>query len=160
MIVIMTKNLYEAVGGYDALLALSHAWHRRCMADPLASHPFSHPGQHPQHSERLAAYWAEALGGPTYYSDSMGDETQMVRMHVGNGEHHDLNERCIALFNEAMADAELPLATRGPMADYFRWVTEQVMGEPRSEEDIPDGLSVPHWGFDGLQPPARGVRTP
>ncbi|WP_091532010.1 group II truncated hemoglobin [Microlunatus soli] len=147
----MTRTLYEAVGGYDALLALSHAWHRRCMADPLASHPFSHPGQHPQHSERLAAYWAEALGGPTDYTDGMGDETSVVRMHVGNGRHDELNERCIALFSEAMADVELPPETRGPLADYFRWSTESMMADEQSREDIPDGLPVPKWGFDGLQ---------
>jgi hypothetical protein len=37
------------------------AWHSRVMADELVSHAFSH-GFHPQHSERLAASWAEALG--------------------------------------------------------------------------------------------------
>ncbi len=39
------------------------AWHDRVMADEIVSHAFSH-GFHPQHTERLAAYWAEALGGP------------------------------------------------------------------------------------------------
>jgi hemoglobin len=33
------------------------------MADDVVGHAFSH-GFHPQHVERLAAYWAEALGGP------------------------------------------------------------------------------------------------
>jgi len=33
------------------------------MADEVVSHAFSH-GFHPNHSERLAAYWAEALLGP------------------------------------------------------------------------------------------------
>jgi hemoglobin len=28
--------------------------------------------------ERLAAYWAEALGGPSTYSDFYGDETTVV----------------------------------------------------------------------------------
>lgn len=148
-------SLYEAVGGYDALLALSHAWHRRCMADPLASHPFSHPGQHPQHSERLAAYWAEAFGGPTDYSDTMGSEAHVVAMHVCNEKHDELNERCIELFNQAIVDAELPEETRQPIADYFRWATEQMMGEPRSAEDVPAGLPVPHWGFDGPEPATR-----
>jgi hypothetical protein len=36
---------------------------------------------HAQHVQRLAAYWAEALGGPTMYSDSYGDETAVVKMH-------------------------------------------------------------------------------
>ena len=62
------QTVYEAAGGLDALLRLAHAWHARVLEDEVVSHAFSH-GYHPQHTERLAAYWAEALGGPTTYSD-------------------------------------------------------------------------------------------
>jgi len=54
----MKPTIYEAAGGYQALVELARAWHARCLADPIVSHAFSH-GYHPQHSERLAAYWAE-----------------------------------------------------------------------------------------------------
>ena len=57
------ETLYEAVGGFDAILALTRRWHALCLADPAAAHPFEHQ-LHPQHDERLAAYLAEALGGP------------------------------------------------------------------------------------------------
>ena len=66
-------SVYEAAGGDEGLLRLAKAWHTRVMADELVSHAFSH-GFHPQHSERLAAYWAEALGGPGTYSERHGDE--------------------------------------------------------------------------------------
>ena len=55
----------------------------------MVSHAFSHPGQHPQHAERLAAYWAEMLGGSTLYSGTMGDHSYVLRLHSGNGEHED-----------------------------------------------------------------------
>ena len=56
----MTQTIYEMAGGRQAFLDLAHAWHARCLADPIVGHAFSH-GFHPQHSERLyAAYWAEA----------------------------------------------------------------------------------------------------
>ena len=61
----------------------------------------------PKHVERLAAYWAEALGGPTTYSDSYGDETTVVKMHSGNGEHDEMNRRAIACFDLALADVGL-----------------------------------------------------
>ncbi len=64
----MRPNLYEFAGGEPAFLALAAAHHARCLADPELNHPFSHPGQHPQHVERLAAYWAEVMGGPPLYS--------------------------------------------------------------------------------------------
>src|SRR6516225_208991 len=60
----------KAAGGMDGLRRLAAAWHRRVMADDVVSHAFSH-GFHPQHTERLAAYWAEALGGPAVYSDNL-----------------------------------------------------------------------------------------
>src|SRR5436305_14526888 len=57
------QTVFEAAGGNDGLRRLADAWHRRVMADEVVAHAFSH-GFHPQHVERLAAYWAEALGVP------------------------------------------------------------------------------------------------
>jgi truncated hemoglobin YjbI len=74
------QTVYEAAGGAEGLLRLASAWHARVMADQVVSHAFSH-GFHPEHSQRLAAYWAESLGGPTTYTDCYGDETSVVRMH-------------------------------------------------------------------------------
>jgi len=76
------------------------------MADDVVAHAFSH-GFHPQHVERLAVYWAEALGGPTTYSDSYGDETTVVKMHSGNGEHDEMNRRAIVCFDLALSDIGL-----------------------------------------------------
>jgi len=86
------QSIYAAAGSSAGLLRLAEAWHRRVMADEVVSHAFSH-GFHPQHNERLAAYWAEALGGPTIYSDKYGDETSVVRIHSGNGQHEEMDRR-------------------------------------------------------------------
>jgi hemoglobin len=86
------QTVFEAAGGIDGLRRLADAWHRRVMADEVVAHAFSH-GFHPRHVERLAAYWAEALGGPATYSDSYGDETTVVKMHSGNGEHEEMDRR-------------------------------------------------------------------
>ena len=82
----MRPTLYEFAGGERAFLALAAAHHARCVADPELNHPFSHPGQHPQHVERLAAYWAEVMGGPPDYSSTCGDHSFVLRTHAGNGE--------------------------------------------------------------------------
>src|SRR6478752_2101885 len=68
----MRSTLFEFAGGSPAFIALATAHHARCLADPELNHPFSHPDQHPQHIERLAAYWAEVMGGPPSYSQSCG----------------------------------------------------------------------------------------
>src|SRR3954463_658591 len=113
-------SVYAAAGGSEGLLRLAHAWHSRVLADEIVSHAFSH-GFHPQHTERLAAYWAEALGGPTTFSDSFGDETSVVRMHSGNGPHEEMDRRAIACFDAALADVGLGAAEllRQVLHDYF-----------------------------------------
>ena len=147
------QSVYEAVGGGEGLLRLAEAWHCRVMADELVSHAFSH-AFHPHHSERLAAYWAEALGGPTTYSDAYGDETSVVRIHSGNGPHEEMDRRAIACFDQALED--VGLSTAGPvrqvMHDYFAWATTTTMSRyHESAADVPEGLSIPRWSWDGLQ---------
>jgi hemoglobin len=146
-------SIFEAAGGMDGLLRLAGAWHARVMADEVVSHAFSH-GFHPEHTTRLAAYWAEALGGPTAYSDTYGDETSVIRMHSGNGEHDEMDRRAIACFDEALADVGLDADPRLRQAlhDYFAWATTTTMREYHaSADDVPDGLVMPHWSWDGLQ---------
>jgi len=147
------SSVYEAAGGKEGILRLAEAWHTRVMADEVVSHAFSH-GFHPQHSERLAAYWAEALGGPPTYSDLFGNETSVVRSHSGNGPHEDMDRRAIACFDQALEDVGLTTAPlRQVLHDYFAWATTTTMARyHRSADDVPEGLSIPHWSWDGLQP--------
>ncbi|HEY6748919.1 MAG TPA: group II truncated hemoglobin [Mycobacteriales bacterium] len=147
------RSVYEAAGGSDGLLRLAEAWHHRVLADEIVSHAFSH-GFHPQHSERLAAYWAEALGGPTTYSDAYGDETSVVRLHSGNGEHEEMDRRAIYCFDQALADVGLAAdeRLRQVLHDYFAWATTTTMARhPDSADDVPEGLSIPRWSWNGLQ---------
>src|SRR5690349_21782935 len=146
------QTVFEAVGGNDGLRRLASAWHKRVMADEVVAHAFSH-GFHPQHLERLAAYWAEALGGPTTYSDSYGNETMVVKMRSGNGEHDEMDRRAIICFDQALVDVGLADhgALRQVLHDYFAWTTTRMSRYPRSADDVPLGLSIPHWSWDGLQ---------
>ena len=132
---------------------LADAWHTRVMADEEVSHAFSH-GYRPDHSERLAAYWAEALGGPPLYSPRYGDETSVVRIHSGNGAHEEMDRRAIACFDQALADTGLSAddSLRQVLHDYFAWATTTTMARyHRSADDVPDGLAIPRWSWDGLQ---------
>jgi len=114
------------------------------------SHAFSH-GYHPQHSERLAAYWAEALGGPSDYTDSMGDQSGVVRLHSGNGEHVEMDERAQICFAQALDDAGLPddPRLRSTLKAYFRWATDAMAAYPKSPRDVPAGLALTRWSLDG-----------
>jgi hemoglobin len=146
-------TVYEAAGGDKGLLRLSEAWHERVMADEVVSHAFSH-GFHPDHSLRLAAYWAEALGGPARFSEDLGDETAVVRLHSGHGLHEEMDQRAIACFDQALEDVGLTANEElsAVLHDYFAWTTTTTMAEyHESADDVPEGLTVPRWSWDGLQ---------
>ena len=146
------QTVFEAAGGMEGLRRLAYAWHRRVMADDVVAHAFSH-GFHPQHVERLAAYLAEALGGPAAYSNAYGDEAAVVKIHSGNGEHAEMDRRAIACFDQALADVGLEEgALRQVLHDYFTWATTTSMARyHKSADDVPNGLSIPRWSWDGLQ---------
>ncbi|QLQ40132.1 group II truncated hemoglobin [Micromonospora robiginosa] len=146
------QSVYEAAGGAAGLLRLAEAWHSRVLADEVVGHAFT-GGVHPRHTERLAAYWAEALGGPTTFSDRYGDESSVVRMHSGNGRHEEMDRRAIACFDAALHDVGLtadPLRT--VLHDYFAWATTDAMARYHaSADDVPAGLTIPRWSWDGLR---------
>jgi hemoglobin len=104
-------SVYEAAGGEEGLLRLARAWHARVVDDEVVGHAFRH-GFHPDHTTRLAAYWAEAM------TDIALSESDPVR--------HALQE-------------------------YFEWATHASMARyQRSADDVPEGLNLPHWSWDGL----------
>jgi hemoglobin len=147
----MRPKLFDFAGGEPAFLALAQAHHLRCLADPELNHPFSHPDQHPQHVQRLAAYWAQVMGGPPTYSDNCGTETSLLRMHSGNGDISDLGRRFVVCFDLAFDDAGLPddAALRAAMHDYMVWAVDRVLAH-EDPGGIPDALTVPRWGWTGL----------
>lgn len=142
----MRPTLYDAIGGHDAVLALARAWHRRCLDDPLVNHPFSHGDLHPEHVERLAAYWAEALGGPATFTGSMGDHDAVMRMHGCDGPHPELDARAIELFVLSMGDVPLPEEVRPQVEAYFRDMTARMAAY---DEASASSEPMPHWSWDG-----------
>lgn len=146
----MRPTLFEFAGGEPAFLALATAHHARCLADPELNHPFSHPGQHPEHVRRLASYWAEVLGGPATYSKECGSQSFVLDMHAGNGDMTDLGNRFVECFVRAMDDAGLPddPEFRTAMRAYMRAAVDDVLSH-RERAGVPAGLPMPHWSWDG-----------
>lgn len=148
---LVRPTLFEFAGGEPAFLALATAHHARCLADPELNHPFSHPDQNPKHIERLAAYWAEVLGGPPTFSTSCGDQSDVARMHAGNGDISDLGRRFVECFVGAMDDAGLPddAEFRAAMRAYMVWATDEMMSRPSHDPPVPAGMPMPSWTWDG-----------
>jgi hemoglobin len=145
-------TLFQAIGGAAGVLRLAHAWHHRVLADDVVAHAFSH-GYHPHHTERLAAYWSEAWGGPPAYTERYGTESSVVRIHSGNGPHEEMDRRAIECFDCAMDDIRLTNeALRRVLHEYFAWATTTSMASyPDSADEAPSDLRIPQWSWEGLQ---------
>jgi hemoglobin len=144
------STLFAAAGGVAGLQALARAWHARVIADPIVSHAFSH-GYRDDHVERLAAYWAEALGGPAGYTMRSGSEAEVVRLHSGNGEHDGMNRNAVDCFAGALDDVGLDGRVREALLAYFTWATWGPMYAFHSATDgLDEAAPIPHWSWDGL----------
>jgi hemoglobin len=127
----------------------------RCgRAVPELNHPFSHPGQHPQHTERLAAYWAEVLGGPPRFSQTCSNETALLRLHSGNGDMTELGRRFVTCFMQAADDAQLPDDPdfRAALRAYMEWAVAEVIAFPDRDAVVPENLPMPRWSWNGPAP--------
>jgi len=149
----MRPTLYEFAGGEQAFEPFAAALHARCLADPELNHPFSHADQNPEHVPRLAAYLAEAMGGPPRYSAECSDQTHVVWLHSGNGDMSDLGRRFADCFMLAADDAGWPRDPefRAAIRGYIDWAVDEVALSHPDDTDIPSGLPLPRWSWDGLQ---------
>jgi hemoglobin len=142
--------MFEFAGGEAAFQALAAAHHQRCLDDPVLNHPFSHPG-HPQHVERLGAYWAEVFGGPPRYSESCGSQSAMIGIHAGQGAEDDLGSRFVDCFVLAADDSGLPDDPdfRSGLRRYMEWAVAEILAYSPHGSRVPDSLPVPRWGWNG-----------
>ncbi len=64
-----------------------------------------------------------------------------------------MDRRAIACFDQALADAGLDGddRLRQVLHGYFAWATTTSMARyGGSADDVPDGLRIPRWSWDGL----------
>ena len=146
------STIYEAAGGMEVFVRLAEATHQRCLADPLLNHPFSHADNQPDHTERLAAYWAEALGGPSTYTTAMGgSESHVQRLHAGEGDYAvTASPRFVRCVVESFDEAGVPddPQVRRAITDYVTWAATgpfQAWGpveRRRPRRPVPDPLGL------------------
>jgi hemoglobin len=143
-------SIYQAAGGERAFRALAAAHHARCLADPVLEHPFSH-GVRDDHVERLAAYWAEVLGGPARYTARYGGHVGMIGVHAGQGMEEELGQRFAACFVAAVDDAGMPddAELRDALRAYITWATGEVQTYSPPGSVVPTSLPMPQWSWHG-----------
>ena len=65
-----------------------------------------------------------------------------------------MDRRAIACFDQALVDTGLADdgGVRQVLHEYFAWAITTTMARyHQSANDVPSGLSIPRWSWDGLQ---------
>ena len=62
-----------------------------------------------------------------------------------------MDEKAQICFALALDDAEIPFSVelRGTLKAYFLWATTSMAAYPNSADDVPSGLPVPKWTWEG-----------
>jgi hemoglobin len=74
-------------------------------------------------------------------------------MHAGNGDISDLGRRFVECFVAAADDAGLPddPEFRAALRAYMEWAVAETLRYPESADQVPAGLAMPLWTWDGPQ---------
>ena len=101
---------------------------------------------------RLAAYWAEVMGGPPRYSELPSDQSFLLHLHAGHGDMTDLGRRFVECFVAAADDAGLPADAefRAALRAYMEWAVDDVLAYSAEGSLVPAGLPMPRWSWEGL----------
>ncbi|MEU9077412.1 group II truncated hemoglobin [Kitasatospora sp. NPDC048538] len=147
-----STNLYEAVGGLEALRRLSRTFYEGVLADPLLAPVFA--GFTTAHVEHVAVWLAEVFGGPARFTADLGGHQSLLRSHLGLAITEEQRLRWMELMADAVR-AELPEdeLLRRRVLEYFDWgtrIAEDVSASPAGT-DLGDPGPTPRWGWEGLQ---------
>ena len=65
----------------------------------------------------------------------------------------DLGRRFVDCFVRAADDAELPENPefRAALCAYMEWAVDDVLSYSPHDAEVPMGVAMPHWSWDGLQ---------
>ncbi len=74
-----------------------------------------------------------------------------MRLHSGNGQHEEMDQRAIACFDEALQDTGLASddRLRQTLHDWFASSTATMASYPNSPDDVPAGIRIAGWSWDG-----------
>ena len=87
------------------------------------------------------------------YTELLGGYEHMLARHRGLGITQEQRLRFVTLLSAAADTAGLPddPEFRGALGAYMEWAVHDTGAYPDSEDDVPPGLSIPRWSWDGLQ---------
>ncbi len=150
-------TLFEWAGGIPALTRMARLlYEKHVPADPLLAPLFAGmPADQPQ---RLAAWFAGALGGPDAPAGHSGDFRDAALAPAGARFTGEQRARWVALLATAADEAGLPgdAAFRSAFSACAEWGSRAALAPPQPGAAGQPG-TAPRWGWGPGGPPATGA---
>jgi hemoglobin len=151
-----TPTIYAWAGGREAFARWLDVFYDLVEQDDLLAPVFGGTVTR-EHRDHVTTWWAEVMGGPADYSESLGGYEHML------AKHHDLaitteqRLRFVTLLSQAADDAGLPSDPefRAAVVGYAEWGTRLAMHNSQHGAAVAPHAPVPRWGW-GVAPPYEG----
>jgi hemoglobin len=148
-------TLYEWIGGSGAIEGLFRTFYERVQRDPILHPVFAQmPGEH---SQTVAAFVAEVLGGPKLYSgDGKHSHATMIAKHLGRHLTQQQRQRWVALLLETADELKLPddPEFRSALVGYLEWGSRiAVINSQNSSNPLTESAPMPRWGWGEVKGP-------
>ena len=140
------NSLYAHAGGREALHRLEEIFYSKVLADPVLQSLFT--VRLPHHVDHLTWFTAESFGGPDRFTRELGFQ-HVIDVHRHLKITDQQRERFVALYMEALEEAELPRdeafreAVRSHVEFGSRVAQQNSLAE--SDADLHPIRSVPRW---------------
>ena len=152
-----TPTLFEWAGGLPALRRMTALFFERYVPeDPLLAPMFANIP--PDHSERVASWFAEVFGGPPRYRSTYGDYAHFFERHANLAVSDDHMTRWVDLLLRSARDAGLDTDPElwSALTSYVEWEARRVMQASQPDSTTPDDLDSPRWDWGPVGPPHVG----
>ena len=148
-------TLYEWIGGMDAIERLFATFYARVPDDALLAPVFAK--MDPHHSQHVAAFVAEVLGGPARYTGEHGGHPHMIRKHLGRSLGEKQRKRWIELLLECADEIGVPSDPefRSALVAYLEWGTRLAVMNSQPGAVAIEDAPMPKWGWGEVKGPYR-----
>lgn len=148
-----TPTIHAWVGGTEAIGRWLEAFYDAVEADPLLAPVFGGLVTR-EHRDHVTAWWAEVLGGPATYTETLGGYEHMLAKHRGLAITPEQRLRFVTLLSAAADTAGLPAdpEARSALMAYAEWGSRLAVENSDPDAAPVERAPVPRWGW-GVAPP-------
>jgi CDGSH-type Zn-finger protein/truncated hemoglobin YjbI len=143
-----TPTLFEWSGGVPAIRRMVDHFFEECVPqDPMLAPLFA--SAPPDHSERVASWFGEVLGGPAGYRARFGNYTHFFERHANLHLSEDQRERWVDLLLQSARETGLDTDPEfwSAFTSYVQWEARHVLDASQPNARMRTEVESPRWDW-------------